>query len=194
MVDHETGVLLWAHPGRDMKTLEIFFDRLGAERCAQITLISADAAEWIAAVVADRCPNAELCLDPFHIIQWATKALDDHPHTAATEIAGQACAVAACSLDAEGVGLPEGLRPVMQLLVAGCGRGRREFTQAAAKGVYGDGDVGVLVGVDADDGDQRCVVQRRVGDGVLHGGRGSGSASIGRADTTAMRPEWATLL
>jgi transposase len=66
VVDHDTGVLLWAHPGRDMKTLEIFFDRLGAERCAQITLVSADAAEWIAAVVADRCPNAELCLDPFY--------------------------------------------------------------------------------------------------------------------------------
>jgi transposase len=77
VVDHETGVLLWAHPGRDMKTLEIFFDRLGAERCAQITLVSADAAEWIANVVADRCPNAELCLDPFHIVQWATRALDE---------------------------------------------------------------------------------------------------------------------
>jgi transposase len=77
VVDHETGVLLWAHPGRDMKTLEIFFDRLGEQRCAQITLVSADAAEWIAAVVADRCPNAELCLDPFHIVQWASKALDE---------------------------------------------------------------------------------------------------------------------
>jgi transposase len=77
VVDHQTGVLLWAHPGRDMKTLEIFFDRLGKERCDQITLVSADAAEWIANVVADRCPNAELCLDPFHIIQWATRALDE---------------------------------------------------------------------------------------------------------------------
>jgi len=77
VVDHDTGVLLWAHPGRDMKTLEIFFDRLGAQRCAQITLVSADAAEWIANVVADRCPNAELCLDPFHIVAWATKALDE---------------------------------------------------------------------------------------------------------------------
>ena len=44
---------------------------------AQITLVSADAAEWIANVVADKCKNAELCLDPFHIVQWATKALDE---------------------------------------------------------------------------------------------------------------------
>jgi hypothetical protein len=28
--------------------------------------VSADAAEWIANVVADRCRNAELCLDPFY--------------------------------------------------------------------------------------------------------------------------------
>jgi transposase len=77
IVDHESGVLLWAHPGRDAKTLEKFFDALGQERCAQITLVSADAAEWIATVVADRCTNAELCLDPFHIVSWATKALDE---------------------------------------------------------------------------------------------------------------------
>lgn len=39
--------------------LEKFFDKLGKERCAQITLVSADAAEWIANVVADKCKNAE---------------------------------------------------------------------------------------------------------------------------------------
>ncbi len=77
VVDHDTGVLLWAHPGRDQKTLEKFFDRLGDDRCAAITLVSADAAEWIRNVVEARCPNAELCLDPFHIVSWATKALDE---------------------------------------------------------------------------------------------------------------------
>ena len=28
-------------------------------------------------MVAARCPNATLCLDPFHVVQWATKAVDD---------------------------------------------------------------------------------------------------------------------
>lgn len=77
VVDHDTGVLLWAHPDRDHKTLEKFFDRLGEDRCRAITLVSADAAEWIRTVVAARCENAELCLDPFHIVQWATRALDE---------------------------------------------------------------------------------------------------------------------
>ncbi len=77
VVDHDSGVLLWAHPGRDKETLGKFFDRLGQERCAKITLVSADAAEWVKTVVAARCTNAELCLDPFHIVAWATKALDE---------------------------------------------------------------------------------------------------------------------
>lgn len=77
VVDHDTGVLLWAAPGRDRQTLDRFFDRLGEDRCAKITLVSADAAEWIAMTVRVRCVNAELCLDPFHIVQWATAALDE---------------------------------------------------------------------------------------------------------------------
>ena len=77
VVDHDSGVLLWAHDGRNQKTLEKFFDRLGEDRCAKITLVSADAAEWISNVVHARCKNAELCMDPFHTVQWATKALDE---------------------------------------------------------------------------------------------------------------------
>jgi transposase len=76
VVDHDSRRLVWAAPGRDAKTLGEFFDLLGAERCAQIQLVSADAAEWIATTVEQRCPNATLCLDPFHIVAWATDALD----------------------------------------------------------------------------------------------------------------------
>ena len=76
VVDHDTGRLVWAAEGHDRKTLQQFFDLLGPERCARIRLISADAAEWIAACALDACTNATLCLDPFHIVRWATDALD----------------------------------------------------------------------------------------------------------------------
>jgi len=72
-----TGRLVWAAPGKDKKTLNGFFDLLGAERCARIALVSADAAEWIGQVVAERCPNATLCTDGFHVAAWATDALDE---------------------------------------------------------------------------------------------------------------------
>lgn len=77
VVDHDTRRLVWAAPGRDKATLSAFFDALGPERSAQITHVSADAADWIATVVAQRCPNAVRCADPFHVVAWATEALDE---------------------------------------------------------------------------------------------------------------------
>jgi transposase len=77
VVDHDSGRLVWAAPGRDKATLAQFFDLLGDERAGRITLVSADAAEWIATVVAERCPNATLCADPFHMVAWATSAVDE---------------------------------------------------------------------------------------------------------------------
>lgn len=77
VVDHDSGHLLWAAPGRDAQTLRGFFDLLGAERSAQITHVSADGAPWIATVLAERCPEAIVCADPFHVVKWATEALDE---------------------------------------------------------------------------------------------------------------------
>jgi transposase len=77
VVNHDSGALVWAAAGRDEATLRSFFDALGPERAAQITHISADAAEWIARVVAERCPQAVRCADAFHIVAWATDALDE---------------------------------------------------------------------------------------------------------------------
>jgi transposase len=76
VVDHDTGLLVWAWPGRDKDTLNKFFDALGEQRCAQITHVSADGADWIAKVVDKRCPNAARGADPFHVVAWATEALD----------------------------------------------------------------------------------------------------------------------
>ena len=76
VVDHDSGRLVWAANGRDEKTLTRFFEALGKERCAQITHVSADAASWISNVVVKHCPNAVRCMDPFHVIAWATDALD----------------------------------------------------------------------------------------------------------------------
>ncbi|MDE3102078.1 MAG: transposase [Chloroflexota bacterium] len=75
VVDHDSGKLVWAAPGRDRRTLRGFFDLLGAERCAAITLVSADAAEWIADVVRERCPNAQLCTDPLSVEGPLVKSL-----------------------------------------------------------------------------------------------------------------------
>ena len=77
VVDHHTGRLVWAAPGRDRKTVEKFLDLLGDERCKRIELVSCDMAEWITRPISERCPRAVVCLDPFHIVKLATDALDE---------------------------------------------------------------------------------------------------------------------
>jgi len=77
VVDHHTGRLVWAAPGRDRKTVLAFFDALGEERCKQLELISADMASWISGPIAERASQAARCVDPFHVVMLATDALDE---------------------------------------------------------------------------------------------------------------------
>ena len=76
VVDHDSGRLVWAGPGRNDAALNVFFDELGPERAALLTHVSADMADWIARVVARRAPNALRSADPFHVVAWAIDALD----------------------------------------------------------------------------------------------------------------------
>lgn len=57
VVDHDTGRLVWAAPGRESATLLGFFDALGPERSALLTHVSADGAEWIHGPVRARAPQ-----------------------------------------------------------------------------------------------------------------------------------------
>jgi transposase len=77
VVDHDQRRLVWAAPGRNSATVGEFFDLLGEERCAQITHVSADGADFIDTIVAHRCPKAVRVADPFHVVKWATEALDE---------------------------------------------------------------------------------------------------------------------
>jgi transposase len=71
------GRLVWAVADHDKKTRGQFFDLLGSERCAEVRLGSTDAAEWINEVVKERCANATMCSESFHVVSWATEVLDE---------------------------------------------------------------------------------------------------------------------
>jgi transposase len=75
--DHFTGRVIWAAKGRSKDTVEAFFAALGDERAAQLRFVTCDGAEWIRTVVADKAPEAIVCLDTFHVVGWATDALDE---------------------------------------------------------------------------------------------------------------------
>ncbi|NUT04146.1 MAG: ISL3 family transposase [Hamadaea sp.] len=77
VVDHHTRRVVWLAEGRSKATLAGFFELLGPDRCGQIDLVSADGADWIFHAVQDHCPRAKICLDPFHVVAWAVRAVDD---------------------------------------------------------------------------------------------------------------------
>lgn len=89
VVDHDSGDVVWMAPGNNETTLGQFFDQLGDDRAAQISHVSADMAPWIAKVVAVRAPNAVLCADPFHVVAWATTALDVERRRAWNQASGR---------------------------------------------------------------------------------------------------------
>ena len=74
--DHFAGRVVWAAPGRSKETVGEYFDALG-DRSEAVQFVSADEAEWIRVVVTERAPEAIVCLDTFHVISWATDALDE---------------------------------------------------------------------------------------------------------------------
>jgi transposase len=76
VVDHDTGRLAWAAEGRCKATVQAFFDALGPERAARLAEVSADGAEWIHDVIRERAPQARICLDSYHAVAWANKALE----------------------------------------------------------------------------------------------------------------------
>ena len=75
--DHLTGKVIWAAKGRSKDTVGAFFGALGDERAGNLRFVTCDGAEWIRTVVAERAKDATICLDTFHLVSWATDALDE---------------------------------------------------------------------------------------------------------------------
>jgi len=77
VVNHRTGSLIWAKKGHGKEVLTAFFKELTQEQRANIKLVSADGARFIADCINEFCPNAERCIDPFHVVAWANDCLDE---------------------------------------------------------------------------------------------------------------------
>jgi transposase len=77
VTDVDTGRVVWAAEGRSQATVEKFFAALGPQRAAALTHVGCDGADWIHPVVRAQAPNAVLCLDSFHVVAWASEAVDE---------------------------------------------------------------------------------------------------------------------
>jgi transposase len=77
VVDHTTGNVVWAHPGKNADTLRKFFIELGKERCALLKGVSIDMSGAYRAAAEEHAVNAEVTFDRFHVQRLAHDALDE---------------------------------------------------------------------------------------------------------------------
>lgn len=77
--DHRSGKVVWGAEGKDSKTADKFFAELGKERSSGLTAVSMDMGKAYPKSVKKKghAPQATICIDPFHVVQLATKALDE---------------------------------------------------------------------------------------------------------------------
>ena len=90
VANHATGRAVWAGEGRSQKTLGQFFDELGEEGCARITVATMDMCQPYIAEVRKRLPNAEIAFDPFHVVKLGNEAVHMVRRTEARERKGTA--------------------------------------------------------------------------------------------------------
>lgn len=75
VVDHGTGGIVWASPGRNAQTLQAFFDLLG-DRKQTIKAVSIDMSGGYQQAINHSIPHADICFDPFHVVRLAQRAVD----------------------------------------------------------------------------------------------------------------------
>jgi transposase len=77
IVDHVSGRVVWAHPGKNAETVRRFFAELGPERAAKIESVTIDMSAAFIQAVQEGAPKARLIFDRFHVQRLAHDALDE---------------------------------------------------------------------------------------------------------------------
>ena len=81
VANHDDGRVVWVTWGQRKFGLAAFYEALGPERRAQVRAVSMDLGTNYQQATREWVPHAAICLDPFHVIRMANKAMD-HVHSA----------------------------------------------------------------------------------------------------------------
>jgi transposase len=78
VADHQRGRIVWAAEGRNAASLQAFFDGLTDEQKASIKAVSIDMSAGYEKVIRSEqgVPHAQVCFDPFHVVQLGGRAAD----------------------------------------------------------------------------------------------------------------------
>lgn len=74
--DHETSKIIWGAAGKNAATFDKFFQEIGTENIASLEAVSMDMGAAFIKSATKHAPKAAICIDPFHVVQLATNALD----------------------------------------------------------------------------------------------------------------------
>ena len=76
VVDHDAGSIVWATEGRNAASLQAFFAGLTDEQKQSIKAVSIDMSAGYEKAITEAVPDAQVCFDPFHVVQLGGKAAD----------------------------------------------------------------------------------------------------------------------
>lgn len=77
VVNHANNPVVWVSDGFGKEVLREFFEKMTTEQRSSIEIVTADGARWISDLVEEYLPNATMCVDSFHVVQWINDALDE---------------------------------------------------------------------------------------------------------------------
>ena len=76
VTDMDYNCVVWCHKGHDQETFASFCELLTPAQRRKVRIVAGDGARWIDACTSKYFPNAERCVDPFHVVGWINEALD----------------------------------------------------------------------------------------------------------------------
>lgn len=76
VTDHASGKVVWTGEGKNAAAAGAFFDELGPQRAARLAAISMDMGAAYRKAATTHAPQAEICIDPFHVVALCNEALN----------------------------------------------------------------------------------------------------------------------
>ncbi len=74
--DHDIGTVIDIQPGRSEQSLANFYEDQPDSIVSNIEVVSMDVSKAYTGATRTHAPQATICYDPFHIMQWVNRALD----------------------------------------------------------------------------------------------------------------------
>ena len=77
VLDYDTGRVVWMGEGRQIATLDAFFEAMSREQRQQIEAVAIDMWDAYVHAVQHWCPQADIVFDLFHVVKAFNKVIDD---------------------------------------------------------------------------------------------------------------------